>query len=257
VIPSLKPIGTGVVPCKICGQSSPIYGVVDFSRSCEEEKLREPLSGIPVHYRRCEACGFLFTDSFDSWTHADFKTHIYNDDYVRFDPDYVERRPKTHGETILHFFGRDKEKLRVLDYGGGNGLLAASLRAAGFGSVETYDPLTPEYAALPDRKFDLVTCFETLEHVPDPLAAIDAIVAHTAEPGIVLFSTLVQPEDFGREGMGWWYIAPRNGHVSLFSRPALEMAWQRHGYMLGSFDDNMHVAFRTIPGFASHLANGG
>jgi 2-polyprenyl-6-hydroxyphenyl methylase/3-demethylubiquinone-9 3-methyltransferase len=256
VIPPLKPAGAGPVPCRICGQPSPLFGVVDSSRSCEDARLHEPLTGVAVYYRRCTACGFLFSDAFDGWSQADFKAHIYNADYVRFDPDYVERRPKMLAETILHFFGRDKEKLRVLDYGGGNGLLAASLRAAGFVGAAAYDPFTPEFAALPDGKFDLVTCFETLEHVPEPLAAIDAIIARAADPGVVLFSTLLQPEDFDRQGMGWWYVAPRNGHISLFSRPALEMAWRRHGYMLGSFDDNMHVAFRSLPEFASHLANG-
>jgi len=40
----------------------------------------------------------------------------------------------------------------------------------------------------------------------------------------------------------------------MFSRSALAKAWGRHGYRTGSFDDNMHVAFRTLPAFAKHLA---
>jgi hypothetical protein len=39
----------------------------------------------------------------------------------------------------------------------------------------------------------------------------------------------------------------------LFSRSALAKAWGRHGFRTGSFDDNMHVAFRTLPDFARHL----
>ena len=34
---------------------------------------------------------------------------------------------------------------------------------------------------------------------------------------------------------------------------ALAKAWGRHGFRTGSFDDNMHVAFRTLPDFARHL----
>ena len=48
--------------------------------------------------------------------------------------------------------------------------------------------------------------------------------------------------------------ARRNGHISLFSRSALAKAWGRHGCRTGSFDDNMHVAFRTLPDFARRLA---
>jgi hypothetical protein len=33
--------------------------------------------------------------------------------------------------------------------------------------------------------------------------------------------------------MNWWYIGPRNGHISVFTRTALASAWQRHGFMVG------------------------
>ena len=119
----------------------------------------------------------------------------------------------------------------------------------------TYDPFVPEFATPPAGKFDLITCFETLEHMPDPVAGIGAIAARLDEPALVLFLTLPQPADFDRHGMNWWYVGPRNGqHISLLSRSALAKAWGRHGFRTGSFDDNMHVAFRTLPDFARHLA---
>ena len=139
---------------------------------------------------------------------------------------------------------------------GGNDAFCAQLRAAGFPVAVTYDPFVPEFATPPPGKFDLITCFETLEHMPDPLGGIGDIVAHLDEPGLVLFSTMLQPADFDQLGMGWWYVGPRNGHISMFSRGALAKAWGRHGYRTGSFDDNMHVAFRTLPDFARHLAKG-
>ena len=131
------------------------------------------------------------------------------------------------------------------------------MRAAAGGGISdavTYDPFVPEFATPPPGKFDLITCFETLEHMPDPLGGIGDIVAHLDEPGLVLFSTMLQPADFDQLGMDWWYVGPRNGHISMFSRGALAKAWGRHGYRTGSFDDNMHVAFRTLPEFARHLA---
>jgi hypothetical protein len=73
----LTPVSAALVPCKICGEPAPLYGTVDFNRNCEiEGGTRLPPSGTLVRYRRCRACGFLFTDAFDRWSHDDFRTHI-------------------------------------------------------------------------------------------------------------------------------------------------------------------------------------
>jgi 2-polyprenyl-6-hydroxyphenyl methylase/3-demethylubiquinone-9 3-methyltransferase len=250
----LKAASNAPVPCKICGQAAPLYGVVDFHKSCvEQHSKRLPLSGIPVYYRRCEACSFLFTDGFDDWSEAEFKAHIYNADYLAVDPEYVEIRPRDTAIAVEKLFGAYKPELRVLDYGGGNDVLCSALRGAGFPVAVTYDPFVDDYARRPDGTFNLVTCFETIEHMPDPMAGIAAILASLAEPGLVLFSTLLQPQDFDKVGLHWWYVGPRNGHVSIFSREALIIAWKRHGYQTASFNPNLHVAYRALPAFAKHI----
>ncbi len=62
--------------------------------------------------------------------------------------------------------------------------------------------------------------------------------------------------DFAAWGLGWWYVGPRDGHISIFSRKSLIAAWRRFGFTLGSFNDNFHVAFRKLPNFAKHLSWG-
>ena len=250
----LKPTTDAPVPCKICRQPAAFYGAVDFNRCCIiPGGVTLPPAGDLVAYRRCKACGFLFTDAFDDWSAADFEAHIYNDAYRAVDPDYAEVRPRNNAMLVQQLFGADKANRRVLDYGGGNGVLCAQLRAAGFPLAVTYDPFVPAYAEAPAGDFDVVTSFETLEHMPDPPAGIGAIAAKLADPGLVLFSTLLQPPDIDRLGLGWWYVGPRNGHVSLFSRNALVCAWRQHGCQTGSFNDNLHVAFRSLPDFAKRL----
>jgi 2-polyprenyl-6-hydroxyphenyl methylase/3-demethylubiquinone-9 3-methyltransferase len=40
--------------------------------------------------------------------------------------------------------------------------------------------------------------------MPNPVAGIGDITAYLDEPGLVLFSTMLQPADFDQLGTGWW-----------------------------------------------------
>ncbi len=232
-------------PCKICGAPALPFGTVDFNRSCDEPRAQTlPPLGIPVQFRRCTGCSFLFTECFDDWTEAQFKEFIYNSDYIRLDPDYADKRPRWQASQIIKLFHVDRAVLRLLDYGGGSGLLSRHLREAGFTCADTFDPFTPEFSTRPDGRYDVITCFETMEHLTDPLAKIDDMVGMLSNIGVVMFSTVVQPDEIASLGMSWWYIGPRNGHVSLFSRDALAIAWRRRGFTVSSFSPAFHLAFR-------------
>ena len=137
---------------------------------------------------------------------------------------------------------------RVLDYGGGNDAFCAALRADGFPVAVSYDPMVPAHARPPQGKFEVMTCFETLEHLPDPVGGIALLAECVAEPGLAHISTFAQPADFPT------IARPPNGHISIFSRKALALAFGRHGYKTVSLSDNLHFAFRTLPTFADQLS---
>ena len=50
-----------------------------------------------------------------------------------------------------------------------------------------------------------------------------------------------------------WYIAPRNGHISIHTRQSLQTVLERFGLQLASADQSIHCAYRQIPDFARHL----
>lgn len=251
----LRPATPDAQPCKVCGGEAPLFGHADFSRWCRDQPHKQvrPICGQAVYYRRCGRCGLVFSDAFDDWPPEAFADFIYNEDYVQVDPDYVSDRPLAMGQLVKGVFERAAGDLDVLDYGGGAGLLAAFLRDSGFRSAQTYDPFTPEHALRPDGRFPLITCFETLEHLPDPFATAADMVDLLADDGLILFSTLVQPQNFDQLRMTWWYIAPRNGHITIFSLEALAVLWRRLGLQVITFDEHLHAAFRTPPPFAEHL----
>ena len=81
----------------------------------------------------------------------------------------------------------------------------------------SYDPMVPQYAQRPEGKFDLVTCFETMEHLPDPNAGISSLLEFAADPGFIFFTTLVQSPDF-----------EQMGHELVVCRPA---QWPRLDFL--------------------------
>ena len=242
-------------PCKICGAAATLFDVCDFATYCHRPAGgAETLSGIAVYYYRCVKCGFMFTPLTDDWSAEDFRSRIYNEDYVKYDPGYADERPRSNASMLTGLFGQNRRSISLLDFGGGNGATVELLRSGGFVNALCYDPIARPNDPLPTQQFDLVTCFEVLEHANDPMNVVRQLATLTS--GMVLFSTLVQPADIETQKLRWWYAAPRNGHISLFSRQALTLAWQSVGMTLGSFNDNLHVAFRQRPAFAAHLFRG-
>lgn len=241
-------------PCKCCGATAFLYGLVDFHKNCESLHGRAVLglSGVPIYYHRCPECGFLFTTAFDDFSTEDFLRHIYNEEYILVDPDYLGDRARYNAKVLLGLFSEGRPR-RILDYGGGNGVLAGCLRDAGFPDVENYDPFVPDHATRPEGRFDCVVSFEVVEHATDPERTFADMMEFLDESGLIIFSTLLQPPDIERRGLGWWYCGPRNGHVSLFSRESLRALIEPLGFGCASFDSNLHVLYREIPDFARHF----
>jgi SAM-dependent methyltransferase len=251
--PGLQAICPKQTPCKCCGAPALPFGVVDFHKNCEIHRRKVlDISGVPIYYHRCPMCQFLFTTAFDHFTKADFLQHVYNEEYLLVDPEYQDARPRRDASFLCHLFSGGRPR-RILDYGGGQGVLAELLRVAGFSQAETYDPFVPRHAAKPPDRFDCVVCFEVVEHSTDPARTFAEMNDLLADAGLILFSTLLQPANIDQLGLNWWYAGPRNGHVSLYSRPSLEKIVHPLGFQLGSFNDALHVLIREIPDFARHF----
>ena len=136
------------------------------------------------------------------------------------------------------------------------GATACSLNSENRGISTGWKPTTRSFHSSPNRpegRFDCIVSFEVLEHATDPAHVLAEINDLLEEPGLILFSTLLQPLDIDRLGLNWWYAGPRNGHVSLYSRLSLESLTRPLGLTLRSFSEGLHVAFRGIPAFANRF----
>ncbi|HEY0891892.1 MAG TPA: bifunctional 2-polyprenyl-6-hydroxyphenol methylase/3-demethylubiquinol 3-O-methyltransferase UbiG [Cellvibrio sp.] len=144
---------------------------------------------------------------------------------------------------------------KVIDVGCGGGILAESLAQRGAvvtgidmgeaplavarlhalesGVELTYEQITAEdKAAKMPGEFDVVTCMEMLEHVPDPSSVVRACAQLVKEGGDVYFSTINRsPKAYAFAILGAEYILkllPKGTHeYSKFIRPSELAQWLR------------------------------
>jgi 2-polyprenyl-6-hydroxyphenyl methylase / 3-demethylubiquinone-9 3-methyltransferase len=147
----------------------------------------------------------------------------------------------------------------VLDVGCGGGILSESMARAGarvlgidlsqavldVAELHALEGKVPvEYRAVAAEElaqerpaaFDLVTCMEMLEHVPDPAASVKALAALVKPGGDVIVSTINRnPLAFAVAIVGAEYVTralPRGTHEYLkFIRPSELARWGREAQL--------------------------
>ena len=239
--------------CPICERDAHTLDAVDFNKSCVEVYGTLP-AGIAVRYDLCEECGFCFAPEFAHWTRDDFARRIYNAEYVTVDPDYTGVRPRANAQLLMNMFGEHVSRIRHLDYGGGTGLMSAILRDAAWQST-SYDVFADGGGKLPELgKFDLITSFEVFEHVVDGRRLVADLSSLLSDDGLILFSTLLSDGNIAHgRPLEWWYAAPRNGHISLYSRKSLAVLAARSGLRFATFSPDLHAYWRSVPEWARRL----
>jgi 2-polyprenyl-6-hydroxyphenyl methylase/3-demethylubiquinone-9 3-methyltransferase len=156
--------------------------------------------------------------------------------------DYIDRRAQLHGK-------------QVLDVGCGGGILSESMAQRGAqvtgidmgeaplavarlhqmesGVEVEYQRITAEaLAEAKPESFDVVTCLEMLEHVPDPASVIDACARLVKPGGQVFFSTINRnPKSYLFAIIGAEYVLnllPKGTHdFSKFIKPSELESWSR------------------------------
>ena len=230
--------------CPICSSASPFLESLDLNKSCADVSLPVfPRSGHAIDYYLCANCGFCFAPEIMQWTKDNLQTRIYNDDYIKADPDYIDKRPDEFAATLPKIFPWMGSGLRHLDFGGGEGRLSRKLREVGWDS-QVYDPFGGDgrLAAQPTGLFELITAIEVFEHTQDPHQMLNLLASLLAPDGVIFFSTCVSDrENLATSGLKWWYAAPRNGHISLYTRDALKILGRRHGLLYTSLSDINHI----------------
>lgn len=213
----------------------------------------------------CNGCGLFFTNPMPS----DSELTTYYERYYRFDYQMNAGAPKTRHvvkrrreaeKRFNEIKGQLPTRARTLDFGAGSGefvlrLLDAGHDAYGFEPGEGYGQYAQEklkgrfqLASWQDvayhAEFDLVTCFHVLEHLNDPLAALQRASQWLKPEGLLFIEVPNSLRWFGDKGFGSFHFA----HVVGFNRFNLELAAAKAGLVATNIISPTSIVFQRSSG---------
>lgn len=209
---------------------------------CASPTTREMFRATVRHqhvaeYLFCDQCHFLFIRS------PDWLDEAYKEPINIYDTGIVARNLSLSRITsVILYFLFDKEA-KFLDYAGGYGIFTRVMRDIGF-DFYWEDPYSTNLVArgfeLVDgmSNFELLTCFETLEHFVDPLKEVEKMFQFSDS---ILFSTSLLPIEIP-EPTDWFYYGLNHGqHISFYSFTTIQFMAKHFACNLYSDGATIHM----------------
>lgn len=217
----------GDVLCPVCDESVEPFasGVI--------------LGRIEVQYVRCGSCGTVHLPQ-PAWLEEAYSRAISDLDVGLLGRCTRQARLTSHVVRSEGIRGGT-----FLDWAGGYGTLTRLLRDRGL-DFRHHDPLCENIFAGGHEgdlasTYDLVTAFEVLEHLDEPVVAL-APVFRASER--VLVSTYVLPDPAPPPDM-WWYYSKESGqHITFYTPQALHILADRFDTSVTSDGQQLHLFHR-------------
>jgi hypothetical protein len=197
------------------------------------------LGKYDIGYFRCADCGFVQTEK-PYWL-----AESYSEAINRTDVGLVRRNIEfSRLLRVMIPLLADPAKA-FLDYGGGYGMLVRLMRDLGFDfrwqDAHCQNLFAQDFEAKPGAKYEMLTAFEVIEHLEDPRAGLNDMLALS---DMVLLGTYLLPEPCPRPGDWWYYGLDHGQHISLQSRASLQALAEGAGARLYSNGMHLHLISR-------------
>lgn len=198
------------------------------------------LGSRPVLYVRCTICGSVFLPE-PTWL-----DEAYSNAISPLDVGLLERCIQLANVTTALIAAQRISHGIFLDFAGGYGTLTRLMRDRAL-DFRHDDPLCENifaqgFNASMDQHYDMVTGFEVLEHLADPVATLTPIAAMT---DFLLVTTQVLPKPPPLPGE-WDYFAEDTGqHITFYTVDGLRALGEKLGFELTSSGRLVHMFHRA------------
>ena len=188
------------------------------------------LGKYQASYFKCTTCEYWFISN----------PHWLPEAYTRaistLDTGILERNVRI-SRTLVNLLPQLAPKGNYVDWAGGLGILTRLMRDKGFNYYWQDQYATNELSAgfewNNQLSIQLVSAFEVMEHIEDPLGFIRDVMSQT-NADIFIFS---QELHNGLTDKTWFYFVPETGqHISFYSKKTLEALAVKLELYLMSFD---------------------
>lgn len=214
--------------------------MVPPSLSADDFLITDARYGHSLPLVQCAACGFVYAYPMPPQDILGLYQSLE-------DPEYLSGRAYRLRQMrgLVQRMRRDAPEARsLLDVGAGSGLLVEAAADLGLDAVgveparslvadahdhglRVHEGVLP-HPELAGERFDLVTCIDVIEHVPDPVGLLTTLGDHVAEGGrLVLVTPDVESVAARTLGGRWWHY--RLAHIGFLTRQATREALDRAG----------------------------
>jgi hypothetical protein len=220
--------------CRICSDDAQLFqtGVV--------------LKKYKVSFFQCRSCGFMQTEE-PYWLPESYAEAI-----TRADVGIVDRNAKMAKMTksiISCYFNADA---KFIDYGGGAGLFVRMMRDYGYdfywldAHCQNVFARGFEADSSPGTHYELLTAFEVMEHLPDPVPEIEHMLKLSKN---ILLTTSPLPAKTPKLDEWWYYGLDHGQHVSFFTLKALAVLAEK--LQLKVYSDGVYLHLLTDKNLSS------
>lgn len=191
--------------CRACGASTSHFARADV------------LGDVEAEYVRCQACGLVMA------VRPHWLDTAYSEAIAGLDIGLLDRCLLLSNVTASVLKSERLKRGTFLDWAGGYGTLTRLMRDRGFDFRHVDAMASNIFAAGPGmgddvERYDLITAFEVLEHLENPVEALRPLAQRTDR---LLMTTQLLP-DPAPAPTQWWYYALESGqHITFFTREAI------------------------------------
>ncbi len=232
---SVQPCRSEAGCCWVCGSDEAVLFKADTLPPLDDPSIvniSDRSYGHTTTLLRCENCGFIRADEQDLDAIQRLYKDVVDDDYQSS----IEARRVVFAELVKTVKAHNPEAATLLDIGSGTGGLCLEARSAGL-EAEGIEPSTwavqiareqglivsegyfPAHID-PQRRFDVITICDVIEHVSDPIGLLKSAHNHLNVGGLLIVVT----PDIGSfaarvTGSKWWHFRP--GHIGYFKKDTM------------------------------------